>query len=158
MLGLQAKPVEVGAPAPVAPAVNEEGQPVDLAKLYAKGTVLVYFYPRADTPGCTAQACSLRDAYEALQEQGVTVIGVSSDSPARQKAFKEKHKLPFTLLADQDGKVAAAFGVPVRAGFTSRQAFLMRDGKVVWRDLSASTRQQAEDVKKALASLPKASS
>jgi thioredoxin-dependent peroxiredoxin len=92
----------------------------------------------------------LRDAYTDLLQEGVTVIGVSHDSPAAQKKFQEKFRLPFCLIADQDGAVAKAFQVPTVIGFTKRQAFLIRDGKIVWADFSASTDKQADDVKKAI--------
>jgi len=110
----------------------------------------VYFYPKADTPGCTAEACSLRDAFADLTKKGVTVIGVSADTPAEQKAFQEKYHLPFTLVADHEKKVIEAFGVPTTMGFASRQSFLIKDGKIVWRDLHASTKQQAADIMKAV--------
>ena len=129
----------------------------DVAKAAGEGFALVYFYPKADTAGCTKQACSLRDAYATLGEKGMRVFGVSSDGVAAQKAFQEKYKLPFTLLADSDKKVIEAFGVPTRLGFASRQAFLFRDGKLVWRDLSASTEQQAADVLAAIEELAKGS-
>lgn len=146
-------PLAVGDSAPALKAMNQDGDTVDLGEIYAKGTTLVYFYPKADTPGCTAQSCSLRDAYEELTDEGVTVIGVSTDSVASQKAFAEKYKLPFMLLADTEKKVLKGFRVPSRMGFASRQAFLIRDGKVVWLDTSASTRKQAEDALKALRAL-----
>ena len=78
------------------------------------------------------------------------VFGVSSDPVKSQKAFREKYKLPFTLLADDDGSVTSAFGVPKTLGFAKRQAFLFKDGKLVWRDLSASTAEQAADVIRAI--------
>jgi peroxiredoxin Q/BCP len=148
-----AQALPIGATAPVLEAVDQDGQKVNLGDYYRKGLVLVYFYPKADTPGCTAQACSLRDGYADLLTDGVQVIGVSHDSPASQKKFKEKYRLPFTLIADQDGRLAKAFEVPTMLGFTKRQAFLIRDGKVVWADFSASTEKQAADVKKALREL-----
>jgi len=123
---------------------------VDLVGLYKEGYVLVYFYPRAGTRGCTAQACSLRDAYEALTERGVKVVGVSTDAIEAQKAFKEEYTLPFTLLADSDHAVIDAFGVPLRGTAATRQAFLIHDGVIVWRDLTASTEEQAQDVLAAL--------
>jgi peroxiredoxin Q/BCP len=147
------EPIAVGAKAPEVSAKDQDGNTVKLADAQATGAVLVFFYPRANTPGCTAQACSLRDSYEALTAKGVRVIGVSTDSVERQKAFQKEHKLPFTLLADTDGKVCEAFGVPRRASFAARQAFLIKDGKIVWRDLSASTDEQAKDVLKALEAL-----
>jgi peroxiredoxin Q/BCP len=141
-----ADPIEIGAPLPAVTATGHDGKEVELAKAGGKGWTLVYFYPKADTPGCTKQACSLRDAYEKLGEKGVLVFGVSMDSVADQKAFADKFKLPFTLLADPDGKVVDAFGVPHRGSFAKRQAFLFKDGTLSWRDLSASTAKQAEDV------------
>lgn len=146
-------PLEIGAKAPALEAIDHDGNKVSLAEAYAKGLVLVFFYPRADTPGCTAQACSLRDFYAPLKDKGVTIFGVSTDSPKAQKAFKEKHNLPFSLLADTEAKVIEGFGVPRRANFASRQAFLIKDGVVIWRDLRASTAKQAEDVMAALKEL-----
>jgi thioredoxin-dependent peroxiredoxin len=145
-----AEPLSEGAPLPDASQLNHEGKPLDLSTTGASGWLLVYFYPKADTPGCTRQACSLRDAFTALTAKGVKVIGVSNDSPESQKAFREKFRLPFDLLADEDGTVTKAFGVPTTLGFTKRQAFLFKDGKLVWRDLSASTDRQAADVLKAI--------
>jgi peroxiredoxin Q/BCP len=143
-----AEPIDVGAALPAVTAKNQDGQEVKLAEAGAGGWTLVYFYPKADTPGCTKQACSLRDSYATLTEKKVKVFGVSMDDVAAQKAFQEKYKLPFPLLADKDAKVADAFGVPHSMGFTSRQAYLFNDGKLVWRDLKASTDQQAADVLK----------
>jgi thioredoxin-dependent peroxiredoxin len=142
-----ASPLPVGAPAPVVTALTETATPLDLGTVYQHHTyTLVYFYPRADTPGCTAQGCSLRDAYEDLTARGVAVIGVSTDKPETQLAFKEKYNLPFTLLADTERTVINAFGVPTTLGFAKRQAFLIKDGAIVWVDHSASTRAQADDV------------
>jgi peroxiredoxin Q/BCP len=142
-----ANPVKVGDPAPVASALSDTGERVDLADVYAKNKyTLVYFYPKADTPGCTAQGCSLRDAYEKLTDLGVAVVGVSTDPVKAQADFKAKHGLPFTLLADTDAAVLKAFGVGRLFGFSSRQAYLIHEGKVVYADHKGSTRQQADDV------------
>lgn len=139
--------LDVGQAAPQVSAQNEDGQNVNLADIYKNNKyVVVYFYPKADTPGCTAQACSLRDSYVELQKKGVAVYGVSTDSVADQKKFKEKYRLPFHLLSDNTKAVAKAFNVGVTLGFTSRQAFLIEDGKVVWLDRSASTKAQAQDI------------
>lgn len=146
-----ADPLEIGAALPAVSQKNQDDQLVDFSDGAKKtGYLFVYFYPKADTPGCTKQACSLRDAYAKLTEIGVSVYGVSSDKVAEQKVFKAKYKLPFDLLADHDKSVILAFGVPTTLGFSSRQAFLFKDGKLVWRDLSASTAEQAADVLKFL--------
>ncbi len=134
------------SPAPTPRAIDHTGAAVDLAALYKKGPVLIYFYPKADTPGCTAQACSLRDSYQKLTDAGLTVVGVSTDDPASQKAFQEKYKLPFVLIPDPEKKVLQAFGVSSHLGMANREAFLIRDGQVVWHDSSASTDKQADDV------------
>ena len=151
----QVHALPVGAKAPSPAAVDQDGTPLSLADLYAHGPVLVYFYPKADTPGCTAQACSLRDSFTELSREGLQVVGVSLDKSASQRAFKDKYKLPFPLIADTEGVVAKAFEVPTLGGFAKRQAFLIKDGVVAWADLSASTSKQAEDVRKALAGLKK---
>ncbi len=132
--------------APTPKANDQSGAPVDFAALYQKGPVLVYFYPKADTPGCTAQACSLRDSYQKLTDAGLTVIGVSTDDAAAQKEFQAKYNLPFILIPDTEKVVLNAFGVNSTLGMASREAFLIREGKIVWHDDSASTSKQADDV------------
>lgn len=155
LFGSSAKAAELdlGAALPDVTAPDQDGKPVKLAVAGGKGFTLVYFYPKADTPGCTKQACSLRDAFAQLTTKGVTVFGVSVDGPAAQKAFQEKYHLPFTLLADSEKQVIDAFGVPTTMGFASRQAFLFKNGKLVWRDLTASTAEQAQDVLAAIEKL-----
>jgi peroxiredoxin Q/BCP len=150
---MHAEPLAIGADAPAPPVVDHEGKPVDWAAVHAKGFALVYFYPKADTPGCTKQACSLRDSFAALTAKGVTVLGASGDTAEAQKAFREKYKLPFALVADTEGKLADAFHVPRKGTFASRQAFLFKDGKLVWLDTSAATDKQAEEVLAELAKL-----
>lgn len=152
-----ASPLPVGAQAPRITAQDQDGRTVDLADVYAKGITLVYFYPKAETPGCTAEACSLRDAYEGLRGRGLQILGVSRDSVAAQKQFQENRHLPFTLLADPEGKLAEAFGVsliPV-VGLTTRQSFLIQGGRIVWSTQSAKTSGAAEEVQKALDTLQK---
>ncbi len=143
---LRADPLEIGAALPEIQATLETKETINLGQVGSSGWVLVYFYPKAATPGCTKQACSLRDAYASLSERGVRIFGVSKDSVESQKAFKEQFSLPFNLIADTDKGVIGAFGVPTRFGFSSRQAYLFKDGVLVWRDLSASTSKQADDV------------
>lgn len=149
-----ADPLAVGADAPALTSVDENGAKVDFKEVYAKGPTLVYFYPKADTPGCTKQACSIRDDWSKLGEKKIQVLGVSEDKPESQKKFKEKYNLPFTLIADSDGAVAKAFGVPINVmGMTARQSFLVKDGKVVWTMLKVSPAEHAADVLKAYESL-----
>ena len=98
-----------GDPAPDFQLQDQQGNPVRLADLAGR-KVLIYFYPKADTPGCTRQACSIRDARAELADLGLTVLGLSPDSAARQQKFDAKYGLAFPLLADVDHRVAEAYG------------------------------------------------
>lgn len=143
-------PLSIGSSIPDVTAVAQDDSKFSLKKEASRGWVLFFFYPKAMTPGCTDQACSLRDAYVDLQAQGVQVYGVSADSTVSQQKFKEKQNLPYTLIADSDKTVINAFGVSTTFGLASRQAFLFKDGKLVWHDPQASTKKQAEDILKVL--------
>jgi peroxiredoxin Q/BCP len=139
--------LKIGDPVPQVEAQDQDGRLVNLAEAAGSGYFLVYFYPKAFTPGCTAQACSLRDAYGELQSKGVKIVGVSLDSVDSQKRFRQQESLPFELLSDRDKKVTGAFGVPIIVNsFASRQAYLFKDGKLIWMDTKASTDKQAQDV------------
>jgi peroxiredoxin Q/BCP len=106
----EALPVEEGRAAPDFTLTSDSGETVSLSSL--KGSpVVLYFYPKDDTPGCTAQACGIRDAYGEFEDAGAIVLGVSPDGEASHAKFKEKYELPFTLLADADHAVADAYGV-----------------------------------------------
>lgn len=162
LLGLsafaKADPLAVGASAPEISALDQDGKTINFKEVYAKGPTLVYFYPKADTPGCTKQGCSIRDGWADLKAKGIQVLGVSEDKPEAQKKFQEKYKLLHTLIADSDGKVAKAFAVDMMpiVGLTKRQSFLIKDGKVVWNMLKdTSTDTHAADVIKAFDALPK---
>ncbi len=143
--------------APAVSAVNQDGAAVNFTDVYQKGPTVVFFYPKANTPGCTKQACSLRDAFADLSKDGVQVLGVSFDKPDAQKKFKDDHKLPYDLIADPDGKVVAAFKVEkMMKGLiplATRQCFLIKGGNVVWHDAKASTAEQATDIKRVLSEL-----
>lgn len=102
--------MNVGDKAPEVLGVNEQGEQVLLSHYRGKKVVL-YFYPKDNTSGCTAEACSLRDNYSALKDKGYEVIGVSVDSAASHKKFIEKHELPFTLIADTDKLLVNEMGV-----------------------------------------------
>ncbi len=90
---------------------TDDGNEFRLASRLGKGWTVLYFYPKAGTPGCTVQACAFRDAIEPIRQQNAEVYGISTDSVAALRAFRDKHKLNFTLLADPDAKVTEAFGV-----------------------------------------------
>jgi thioredoxin-dependent peroxiredoxin len=102
--------VEEGKPAPDFELHADDGRTVKLSDFRGKPVVL-YFYPKDDTPGCTAQACGIRDSYSEFQARGAEVLGISVDDETSHQAFREKYNLPFTLLADPDGEAGTAYGV-----------------------------------------------
>ncbi len=131
-----------GNPAPDFSAKNQDGKVVRLSDFAGK-PVLVYFYPKDETPGCTQEACSLRDEFTKFRKLGAVVLGVSTQGEASHREFKTQHKLPFDLLVDQDGKVARAMGVESieGAGIHKRESVLLgSDHKVirVYRDVDPS--------------------
>ncbi|MFN2376293.1 MAG: peroxiredoxin [Candidatus Binatia bacterium] len=91
---------------------DQNGRAVSLSEYRGQKTVVLYFYPKDETPGCTKEACSFRDAYEDFAKAGAEVIGVSGDSVAKHQSFAEHHRLPFTLLADEGNALRKAYGVP----------------------------------------------
>ena len=102
--------IEEGKPAPNFELQSDSGETVKLSELRGRPVVL-YFYPKDDTPGCTTEACEFRDAYDVFRERGAEVLGVSPDDVRSHEKFKTKHELPFTLLADPDHAVAEKYGV-----------------------------------------------
>jgi peroxiredoxin Q/BCP len=126
--------LKVGDTAPAWRAVADDGRKVEGAALNGRRYVL-YFYPRDDTPGCTREACDFRDSFARLKGAGVEVFGVSTDPVARHEKFKKRHALPFTLLADPDKAVVAAFGAEGSLSTARRMTFLIgSDGRIerIW--------------------------
>src|ERR1700733_6606589 len=145
--------LKLGDPIPVVTSTDQDGKSVDLGQVAKSGYTLVYFYPKAMSPGCSAQACSLRDSYTELQQKGVKIFGVSVDTVEAQKKFQDEDHLPFELLSDKEKVVISAFGVPlINGSFATRQAYLFKEGKLVWLDTKASTDRQAQDLLTVLAS------
>ena len=114
--------IEPGQTAPDFTLPDQHGDPVTLSQLRGK-TVVLYFYPKADTPGCTAQACGVRDHSTEYDAAGAVVLGVSRDPVSRLRAFAEKYELAFPLLADEDHAVAEAYGVWVEKSMYGRKFF-----------------------------------
>jgi peroxiredoxin Q/BCP len=112
--------IEEGKPAPDFELPSDSGETVKLSALRGKPVVL-YFYPKDDTPGCTTQACGIRDAYGEFERAGAVVLGISPDSEKSHVKFKDKHDLPFTLLADTEHEVADAYGVWGEKSFAGRK-------------------------------------
>ena len=111
--------LKVGDAAPDFTSVNEKNEPISLSDYKGKKLV-IYFYPKDDTPGCTAQACSLRDGYPMFQSKGYEILGVSPDAPKKHVKFIEKYSLPFSLLADETHAVAESYGVWGQKKFMGR--------------------------------------
>ena len=112
--------IEPGTEAPDFELPDQDGNPVKLADLRGKRVVL-YFYPKADTPGCTTQACGIRDVWDEFERTGAVVLGVSPDSPKKHVKFREKYGLPFTLLSDEEHSVAEAYGTWVEKSMYGRK-------------------------------------
>ncbi len=130
----------MGKPAPDFTASAQDGKPVHLAALKGK-PVVVYFYPKDETPGCTKEACSFRDAWQAIAKTGAVLVGISGDGRESHKEFTEHYGLPFLLVTDPDGTIGRSFGVPF-AGHHQRQTIVIgADGNVrkVYRKVDVST-------------------
>jgi peroxiredoxin Q/BCP len=112
--------VSEGSPAPDFELTSDSGEKVKLSDLRGKPVVL-YFYPKDDTPGCTTQACAIRDSYDVFSERGAVVLGVSPDSETAHVKFKQKYGLPFTLLADPEHSVAEEYGTWVEKNFAGKK-------------------------------------
>jgi peroxiredoxin Q/BCP len=135
----------VGAIAPSFSTVDDTGNPVSLADFKGK-TVVLYFYPKDDTPGCTKEAQSFRDNYEAYQGKDMVVLGVSMDDQASHKAFKEKYGLPFQLLVDKDGALTKAYDVD-GGGYSKRVTYVIDgEGKISYVDEAVKTASHATDI------------
>jgi peroxiredoxin Q/BCP len=129
--------LEKGQAAPTFSGVDQNGNTVNLSD-FRGNKLVIYFYPKDDTPGCTAQACDLRDNYEVLLQKGYEVLGISSDSPASHKKFIAKYNLPFNLIADEDKSIHEQYGVWVEKSMygrkymgTARTTFIIdEEGKI----------------------------
>jgi thioredoxin-dependent peroxiredoxin len=108
--------IKVGDTIPEVSLQSQTGETVNLKSFNGNKCVVLYFYPKDDTPGCTKESCSFRDSHTAFQDAGAEVIGISADDVASHKAFAAKHNLPFTLLSDAGNTIRKAFGVPSTLG------------------------------------------
>ena len=142
--------IKTGDQAPDFSLPKQDGTPVQLQELLQKAAVVLYFYPKDDTPGCTKEACSFRDSYEAFKDAGAEVVGISSQSAASHEAFAAKYRLPFTLLADEGGRVRRQFGVPSTLGLLPGRVTYVIDRKGVVRHVFNSQINATRHVTEAL--------
>jgi peroxiredoxin Q/BCP len=148
--------IDVGTAAPDFELPDQNGERVRLSGFRGKSPVVVYFYPKDDTSGCTIEACGFRDDFEKFQAAGAEVIGVSDDSESSHGAFVSKYKLPFTLLSDKGGSVRKLYGVKKTLGvIPGRVTFVIDRAGVVQHTFSSQSKpaQHVEEALKALASL-----
>lgn len=145
--------IEVGNRIPYFSAYDQDGDEFSSDDL--RGTAFVlYFYPRDNTPGCTKQACSFRDHLEDLEDEGVTVVGVSPDSAASHRKFQEDHDLNFSLLTDEDLELCRAFDVVKEGNKVERTTFLIdEDGYIRWIERNVKVEDHVERVLDALKEL-----
>jgi thioredoxin-dependent peroxiredoxin len=146
---------KVGETAPLFSGQDQYGKTINLSDLIGKKILLLYFYPKSFTPGCTKEACGFRDRVGELQKDNVEVIGVSFDTVARQKEFTEKYKLNFPLIGDPDGKIVDLYGVRMdHMHMAHRVSFLIGlDGKIVHVTDSGDPNVHFEQMKTAIAAL-----
>ena len=158
MLGFSSKAQQltVGDKAPAFNLQDQHGNQVNSKDIYGSEIVVIYFYPKDDTPGCTKEACSFRDNFTAFTDAGVRVIGVSADDPASHKAFAEKYKLPFTLLSDIDNTLRQAFGVKADLfGLIPGRVTFIIDKQGIIRHVFASQTQAEKHIKESLEAIAK---
>ena len=148
--------LKVGDPAPDFSAWASDGTTVHLKDFLGQGPIVLYFYPKDDTPGCTKEACSLRDTFAEFKGLSATVFGVSFDSVASHQKFAAKYQLPFLLLADTDKQIAQAYGVAGRYSlWTARVTFVIdAQGKIARVFPQVSPATHSAELQRALADLP----
>ena len=142
--------VAVGDKAPLFRATLADGGSFDLAEAIGKRAVVLFFYPKDDTPLCTQEACGFRDAYEEFVKAGVDVVGVSGDSPASHRAFAAKHRLPFPIISDEQGMLRKLYGVPSLLGLLPGRVTYVIDRQGIVRLVYNSSFTAQGHVKQAL--------
>lgn len=142
--------LRVGDPAPDFELPSSTGEMVRLSDYRGKSEVVLFFYPKDNTPGCTVEACSFRDSHEVFREAGAEVIGVSSDSPESHRRFAERFHLPFVLLSDADGALRARYGVPRTLGLLPGRVTYLIDRDGIVRHIFSSQLQPKRHVAEAI--------
>ena len=147
--------LKIGDLAPEFSLIDDHGLPVSLKDYRGKSIVVLYFYPKDFTPGCTTEACSFRDDYKLYQEKGAIVIGVSLDSVESHTKFSEKYSLPFAILSDRSKEVAKTYGVLGTGGFlTKRVTFIIdKNGRIAHIFPKVDVKKHSEEVLRAIEQL-----
>lgn len=146
--------LKVGDKAPLFEAESFGGEKVSLSEILAKGGAAICFYPRDNTPGCTREACSLRDSESKIREKGVTVLGISTDSVKSHEGFRDRQKLNYALVSDRDGKIINLYGVVSPSNTARRITFLVDgEGKIrhIWKKVD--TRAHGDEILKKMEDL-----
>jgi peroxiredoxin Q/BCP len=146
-------PLRIGDKAPLFSLKSQSGQVIELKNFVSKKAVVVYFYPKDDTPGCTKEACTFRDQYEVFRESGAEVLGISSDSTESHKKFAESYRLPFHLLSDKDGIVRKLYQVPSTFGLLPGRVTFVIDKSGIIRHIFSSQFNALQHVNEALKAL-----
>src|SRR5436309_1218245 len=156
-VAMSAEMPKVGEKAPDFSAAASDGTTVKLKDVVGKGNIVLYFYPKDDTPGCTKEACGIRDTIADLKGLDAIVFGVSFDSVESHKKFIEKYKLPFVLLADTDKSVAKAYGIATDESKTAPRVTFIIDkaGKIAYVNPKVNAANHAAEVRTALAGMEK---
>ena len=149
----QTRKVQVGDPVPDFTLPTQTGETVNIHNLIGKSAIVLYFFPKDDSPGCTTEACSFRDSYEVFKDAGAEVIGVSSDSVETHQKFAQKNRLPFTLLSDKGGLVRKLFGVPATFGLIPGRVTYIIDKKGIVRNIFSSQFTPEKHITEALNSI-----
>jgi len=155
LLGTGEPGIKVGDAAPEFDLTDGAGKRVRLSDFRGKRNVVLYFYPKDDTPGCTKEACSFRDSYQSFTDAGAEVIGVSSDDGASHQKFAEKFHLPFTLVSDTGGGVRKRYGVPATLGLLPGRVTFVIDRDGIVRHVFNSQLQATKHVDEALTVIKK---
>jgi thioredoxin-dependent peroxiredoxin len=146
----ETRPVQVGDLVPDFILPTQTGESVRLHDMLGKSTIVLFFYPKDDTGGCTVEVCSFRDSYEVFKNAGAEVIGVSSDTIVSHQKFIQKHHLPFILLSDQGGLVRKLFGTPTTLGILPGRVTYVIDKQGIVRHIFSSQFQPTKHISEAL--------
>jgi len=146
----QTSKIQVGDPAPDFTLPTQTGESFSFHDLLGQSSIILYFYPKDETRGCTIEACSFRDSYEVFKDAGAEVVGISSDSVESHQKFAQKHRLPFILLSDKSGTVRKLFGVPSIFGLVPQRVTYVIDKQGIIRHIFSSLYMPEKHITEAL--------